>query len=172
MRNLLCALVFLLLVTEASLPQQEINLPPSINNEFFNQCEGTWISEPYNFWGMSWTDEISLKWILNGQFMQLNGISKAENGFSMKSMVILSVDSDRNVKSWGFDEFGGEVAYFEGKINGMILTMEGGTKNNKGKYTLEINSNTMNQRGEFTVVDPKTGNRNVEEFEITYKKVQ
>ncbi len=171
MKNFIYSIMILLFSVGVLFSQEELKLPPPINNEFLNACEGIWKSEPYNFFGLQWTDEISLKWTLNGQYMILNGQSKSETGFSFNSMTILFVDKDGNVKSWGFDDWGGDVAYFEGKIVGSVMTMEGGTKYIKGKYTLELNGNIMYQRGDFIFIDSETGKETKETLDLIYKKL-
>ena len=126
MKKLFILLLFAMFITTIA-RSQEIKLPPPVENEFFNKCEGKWISEPYEFMGMKWTDETTFSWILNKQFMEMRVTTKSAGGdFSFNSYGIMGVDKDGKYKSFGFDEWGwADISISDGKITGNKLISSG-----------------------------------------------
>ena len=137
-----------------NLKAQDMKLPPANNNSLFKQIAGTWISEPYDFMGVKWTDEAEFNWILNNQFMEMKVNTKGDNGFSFKSYGILSVDEEGNYKSWGFDEWGPvNAVYFEGRVQGNKLTSTGGSKYMKSSSEITVEGNTTTEVVTYSTKD-------------------
>ena len=48
-----------------------MKLPPAIDNAFLKSCEGSWVSDEYEYMGMKWHDEAEINWILNNQYLEM-----------------------------------------------------------------------------------------------------
>ena len=170
MKKILLVLFILLTALNISY-SQDMNLPPPVDNEFLKACVGDWVSEPYEFYGMKWQDEISIKWILNNQFLEMRGISKTIDGsFSFNVMSIITTDKDGNFKSWGFDDWGiTSAGSSTGKIEGMKLDLEGKSDWGSSKGTMTLEGNKMFQDFIFDTKD-ETGKTVSQSIKLVYNK--
>jgi len=171
MKKLSLALFVLFLFAGAGF-SQEMGLPPAVDNKLLNALPGDWVSEPYDFMGMKWQDEVNIKWILNNQFLELTGVTKmVDGGFSFGVLSLMTADKDGNFKSWGFDDWGMmNTGEFTGKIDGMKLTMEGGGEFMKGKGMFEIKDGKLYQEFTFTMKDMQTGQDVTQTMKLIYNK--
>ena len=143
-----------LIISVINLQSLDMKLPQANDNSLFKSIAGTWISEPYEIMGVKWVDEAEFKWILNNQFLEMEVITKGDNGFNFKSFGILSVDEDGNYKSWGFDEWGPiSVSYSEGKVEGNKIKSTGGSQFMKSSTEIVIDGNVTTEVFNYTVKD-------------------
>lgn len=170
MKKTILILIILILLTNISF-SQDMKLPPPVDNEFLKACVGDWISETYEFYGMKWNDEISVKWILNNQFLEIRGISKTIDGsFSFNVISIMTADKDGNFRSWGFDDWGiTSAGSSTGKIEGMELKLEGKSDWGSSKGTMILEGDKMFQDFIFDTKD-ETGKNVSQSIKLVYNK--
>ena len=169
MKTLLLLFVFALLFVNLSY-SQEIQLPPAIDNEYFTLSVGDWVSDEYEFMGMKWTDETTVNWILNNQFLEMKSVSTSDQGFKYEAVSYMTVDNEGNIKAWMFDLFGMQnVSEYTGKTDSSTCTMEGGNEYMKSTGTVSIEDNVTTQSMTFTYPD-KEGNTITQEMTIISRK--
>lgn len=160
-------LTFILTINSFS---QGFKVPPPIENEFFNESVGTWVSDEYEMMGMKWTDETTINWVLNNQFLEMKSVSNSNTEMKFNTIGYISVDNDGNLKGWFFDIMGLEgVGEFSGKVDGMSATMEGGNTYMKSKGMIKIEDGVMTQSFSFTYPDDE-GNEQTMELTTTARK--
>ena len=149
---------------------QDMQPPPPIDNEFFNNSIGDWVSEEYEMMGMKWTEDVNISWALGKQFIVITTISKSDKGMIYESIGYMTMDKDKNTKIWYFDNWGYEgAAEFSGKIEGNISTMEGGNKWMKSKGKMTIENGVMINEMTYTMPGPD-GKEVTQEMKVVYKK--
>ena len=169
MKTLLSIIIFFLIFV-CNLYSQGFKVPEAIENEFFEQSIGTWISDEYEFFGMTWTNGTTINWLLNKQFLEMKSVSNSSTDKKFETIGYMSVDKKGNMKGWFFDIMGMEgIGEFTGKVNGMTATMEGGNKYMKSTGTLQIEDGVMTQAFKFTFSDPD-GNEQSMEMTIISRK--
>ena len=150
---------------------QGFKIPPAIENEFFNESVGTWISDEYEMMGMKSTDETTFNWVLNNQFLEMNSVSNTGTDNKFQTIGYIGVDKDGNMKGWFFDIMGMEgVTEFTGKVDGMTATIEGGNKYMKSKGTMTIEGGVMTQTFSFTYQDEEGNDQTMELTTISRKQ--
>jgi hypothetical protein len=163
-------LISVLCFIALNLYSQEIKLPPAIDNAFLKSCEGSWVSDEYEYMGMKWHDEAEIHWILNNQYLEMKIITFGPNGFTFKSLALMTADPDGNYKQWTFDDWGlMDAGFFEGKIDGDILKIKGGTKTSSASKVLTMEGNVMTEDVTFTQLDEK-GKEITITIKVTYRK--
>jgi hypothetical protein len=169
MKTILFFLVLSLLFSLSSFAQ-DMQPPPPIDDEFFNNSVGDWVSEEYEMMGMKWTDEINVSWALGKQFLVISSKSKSDKGMNYESIGYVTMDKDKNAKMWFFDNWGMDgVSEFTGKIEGNTQTMEGGSKWMKSSGTITIDNGVMTQQMKFTMPGPEDKSV-TQELKVVYKK--
>ena len=73
-------------------------MPPPIENEFFNESVGTWISDEYEMMGMKCIDETTFNWVLNNQFLEMKLVSNTGTDNKFQTIGYMGVDKDGNMK--------------------------------------------------------------------------
>lgn len=169
MKTLLSLFVIVLVFVNISY-SQDFQPPPPIDNEYFTLSVGDWVSDEYEFMGMKWTDETTVNWILNNQFLEMKSISTSDQGFKYEAVSYMTVDSEGNIKAWMFDLFGMQnVSEYTGKTDGSTCTMEGGNDYMTSKGTVSIEDNVSTHSMTFTWSD-KDGNPVTQEMTIVSRK--
>lgn len=130
--------VFSVLLCSGNVFSQDM-LPKPISSPILEALEGTWVSEPYEFMGSKMTDEAVHKMILNGQFMEINVISKSDKGFNYEGKGIIAPSADGSMTGWFYDIYGKDG----------IMTYVGTSDNNK--ISMTGTSNFMNEKREITI---------------------
>lgn len=152
MKKSILILFAILFTAGLSFSQDDMKPPAPVDNSFLKMSEGNWVSEPYEFMGMKWTDESNLKWVLNNQFLEIRTKSSSDKGMVMNMYGLMSADKDGNFKAWFFDDFGlMSASTFEGKTEGNKLTMTGGGPMSKGSGMITIDGGKMIQDFTFTM---------------------
>jgi hypothetical protein len=150
--------------------QDEMKPPPPIDNKFFDGSVGNWVSDEYEMMGFKWTDEMSVNWVLNKQFLEIKSMSKSDKGMTYEQLGYLTADKEGNVKCWFFDVWGIEGASeFTGKVDGMACTMAGGNKWMKSKGKITVENNVMSHDMSYTMPGAD-GKETSGEMKVTYKK--
>jgi hypothetical protein len=169
MKTILSVLVLSLLLPLSSFAQN-MQPPPPIDDEFFNNSIGDWVSDEYEMMGMKWTDETNVNWALGKQFLVISTKSKSDKGANYESIGYVTMDKDKNVKMWFFDNWGMEgVSEFTGKVEGNTQTMEGGNKWMKSSGTITVDNGVMTQQMKFTMPGPEDKSV-TKELKVVYRK--
>ncbi len=170
MKTLLIIIVLTFIFTFNSFAQG-FKIPPAIENEFFNESVGTWITDEYEMMGMHWTDESTFNWVLNNQFLEMRSTSNSSTDMKFQTIGYIGVDKEGNLKGWFFDIMGIEgVSEFTGKVDGMTATMEGGNNYMKSKGTMTIEGGIMTQTFSFTYPDEEGNEQTLELTTISRKQ--
>lgn len=149
---------------------QDMQPPPPIDNEYFNNSIGDWVSEEYEMMGMKWNEEMNVSWALGKQFLVITSQSKSDKGMSYESVGYMTMDKDKNTKLIFFDNWGYEgISEFTGKLEGNIATMEGGNKWMQSKGKMTIDAGVMTNEMSFTMPGPD-GNEVTQDMKVIYKK--
>jgi len=164
------SILFLSLLLPAGIFAQDMQPPPPIDNEFFNNSVGDWVADEYEMMGMKWTEEVNISWALNKQFIVITTKSKSDKGVPYESIGYMTVDKEGSTKTYFFDNWGMEgITEFTGKIDGNISTMEGGNKWMKSKGKMTIEKGVMTNEMTFTMPGPD-GKDVTQDMKIVYKK--
>ena len=164
------SILFLSLLLPAGIFAQDMQPPPPIDNEFFNNSVGDWVADEYEMMGMKWTEETNISWALGKQFLVITTKSKCDQGMSYESVGYMTMDKDKNTKIWFFDNWGYEGATeFSGKIEGNISTMEGGNKWMKSKGKMTIEKGVMTNEITYTMPGAE-GKEVTQDMKIIYRK--
>jgi hypothetical protein len=148
--------ICILLLLAVKLYSQDMKLPPAIDNSFLKSCEGSWVSDEYEYMGMKWHDEAEIRWILNNQYLEMKITTYGPNGFAFRSLALMTADPEGNYRQWTFDDFGlMDAGFFEGKIDGNILRIKGGTKTSSASIVLTMEENVMTEEVSFNQKDDK-----------------
>lgn len=167
----LLSIIFLTFIFTINSYSQGFKVPPPIENEFFNESVGTWISDEYEMMGTKWTDETVFNWVLNNQFLEMKSVSNNGTDNKFQTIGYISVDKDGNMKGWFFDIMGLEgVSEFSGKVDGMSATMEGGNTYMKSNGMIKIEGGVMTQTFSFTYSDEEGKEQTMELTTIARKK--
>jgi len=162
--KLLLALIAFLFISTKSYSQM---IPPDpIKSPLLDAMMGTWVSDPYQMMGSSMTEEAIHRMILNGQFMEIDVVSKADNGFTYEGKILVFPNSDGSWSGTAYDIFGKNgITNYTGTSDGNKITMSG--------------SNDMMSEIREIIVDGNTMTHNVtwdmkgmpqQKLTITYKK--
>lgn len=169
MKTLFSILVLSLLLPMGIL-SQDMQPPPPIDNQFFNNSIGDWVSEEYEMMGMKWTEEVNVSWALGNQFLVISSKSKSNQGMTYESVGYMTMDKDKNIKLIFFDNWGYEgISEFTGKIDGSSSTMEGGNKWMKSKGKMTIEGSAMTNEMTFTMPG-QDGKEVTQDMKVVYKK--
>jgi len=169
MKTLLSFILLTFIFTGTSF-SQDFQPPPPIDNEYFTLSVGDWVSDEYEFMGMKWTDETTVNWILNNQFLEMKSVSTSDQGFTYEAVSYMTVDNEGNVKAWIYDIFGMQnISEYTGKTEGNTCTMEGGNEYMKSSGTVSIEDNVTTQTMTFTYPD-KDGNPVIQEMTTISRK--
>ena len=170
MKTSLLTIVLFLFLNNISY-SQGFKVPPAIENEFFTESVGTWISDEYEMMGTTWTDETTFNWVLNNQFLEMRSVSNSSKDSKLETIGYISVDKEGNMKGWFFDIMGMDgVVEFMGKVDGMTASIEGGNKYMKSTGTLQIEDGVMTQEFKFTFSDPDGNDQTMELTTISRKQ--
>jgi hypothetical protein len=169
MKTLFSILVLSLLIP-SGIFAQDMQPPPPIENEFFNSSIGDWAADEYEMMGMKWTEETNVSWALGSQFLVITTKSKSDKGMTYESIGYMTMDKDKNTKTWFFDNWGYEgVTEFTGKIEGNTSTMEGGNKWMKSTGKMTIENGVMTNEITFTMPGPD-GKDVTQNMKVIYRK--
>ena len=164
---ILISVFFLIAVNTYS---QEMQLPPALDNAFLKSCEGSWVSDEYEYMGMKWHDETEINWILNNQYLEMKITTFGPKGFTFKSMALMTANKEGNYKQWTFDDFGVmDAGFFEGKIDGNILKIKGGTTTSSASIVLTMDGNVMTEDVTFNQ-ENEQGKEVTITIKVTYRK--
>lgn len=152
MKKLNLLLIAVMVLISGKIFAQDMMPPEAIKSPLLESMVGTWVSEPYEMMGSKMTDVVTQSMILNGQFMEVDVKSTADNtSFVYEAKGFFAPEKDGNIIGWWYDIFG---------RNG-ITTYTG--INNNGKLQLTGNSN-MGSEIRNIVVDG-----NIMIHAVTYK---
>jgi hypothetical protein len=149
---------------------QDMQPPPPIDNEYFNNSIGDWVADEYEMMGMKWTEETNVSWALGKQFLVITTKSKSDQGMIYESVGYMTMDKDKNTKLIFFDNWGYEgISEFTGKIEGNTATMEGGNNWMKSKGKMIVENNLMVNEMSFTMPGAD-GKEVTQDMKVVYKK--
>ncbi len=119
--KLFAALIAVFCITANSYSQMP---PEPIKSPAIDAMLGTWVSEPYEFMGSKMTDRAVHSLVLNGQYMEIDVLSKSD-GFTYEGKIYIYPDKDGTMKGTMFDVFGGAGTSYTGIVDGNKVTMTG-----------------------------------------------
>jgi len=162
--KLILVLITFLFVTGKSYSQM---IPPEpIKSPLLESMMGTWVSDPYQMMGSNMTDEATHSMILNGQFMEIDVVSKADNGFTYLGKILISPNSDGSWSGTAYDIFGKNgITNYTGTSDGNKVTMSGRNDMMSEVREIIIDGNTMTHNVTFDIKGMPQ-----EKVTITYKK--
>lgn len=144
-------------------------LPKPVNSAYFDALEGTWVSDPYQFMGNTATDVLTIKRVLNGQYLEADIVKKTnDNGFTYEGKEIIMTNADGGVSGTYFDMFGkpGENISYSMNNDGKNVNIF--TRSNNGAKEIIINGNSMIQNVTFRM--GYSPNLPEQKITINYKK--
>jgi len=146
--KLILTLFTLLLITGNSFSQM---IPPEpINSPLLESMMGTWVSDQYQMMGANMTDEVVHSMILNGQFMEIDVSSKADNGFTYLGKILIAPNTDGSWSGTAYDIFGKKgITNYTGISDGNKVTMSGSNDMMSETREIIINGNTMTHNVTF-----------------------
>jgi len=169
MKNLPLISILTIILFSPFIKSQEMTPPPPLEIPFFDMLDGDWVSEPYEFMGMTFTDEAEQDWKLNHQYFVIDYKSKSGNN-EYKGKGYFTQDTEGNIKGWWFDIFGyGGLMTYTGKIEGNKMTIKGKNAVYSEEREVSVNGDTMlhNVNQSVTGEDGKTQEM---KFTVTYKR--
>jgi len=146
--KLLIITITFLFTTEKSFSQM---MPPEpIKSPLLESMMGTWVSDPYQMMGANMTDEVVHTMILNGQFMEIDVSSKADNGFTYLGKILIAPNTDGSLSGTAYDIFGKKgITNYTGIPDGNKVTMSGSNDMMSETREIIINGNTMTHNVTF-----------------------
>jgi len=147
MKKLNFLLVLILLFATGNLMAQDMKPPAPISSPLIDKMIGTWVSDPYDFMGAKYVDEVTHSWILNGQFMKVDVKSTGSNGFTYEGMGIIAPNSDGTVTGWFYDIFGKDnISTYTGNPSGdNSVALVGSNPHMKETRNISVDGNVMIQ---------------------------
>ncbi|MBK9331647.1 MAG: hypothetical protein IPM96_04380 [Ignavibacteria bacterium] len=119
--KLLAAFIAVFFITVKSYSQMP---PEPIKSPMIDAMLGTWISEPYEMMGSRMTDRAVHSLVLNGQYMEIDVLSKSD-GFTYEGKIYIYPEKDGTMKGTMFDVFGVAGTSYTGIVDGNKVTMTG-----------------------------------------------
>lgn len=129
---------------------------------------GTWVAEPYQMMGTTWTDEATHSMKHNGQYMFIDINGKDDKGNTYTATIVMLPKSDGTFTGYSFDEWGGVTTY-TGKTDGNKIHVEGKSDWASEIRDIEINGSAMTHKVTMTMKD-KDGKDMKHNITITYNK--
>ncbi len=130
-------------------------MPPApVQSTFLDAAMGTWVSESYQMMGMTMSDEVTQKMILNGQFMEIDIKGKSENGFSYEGKGIMAPAADGSITGTFYDIFGKDaMTSYTGTAKGSTVYLTGVSNWGTESRDISVDGNTMIQTVTMTMKD-------------------
>ncbi|MBL8007469.1 MAG: hypothetical protein JNJ56_08060 [Ignavibacteria bacterium] len=168
--KLLVTILFLFLISTPAFPQG-MTLPDPIKAPMLEAMSGTWVSDTYEMMGMKFNDEVTQKMILNGQFMEIDIMSKGDNGFNYEGKGIMVPGTDGSFTGWVFDVFGKNgITTYTGKLEEGKLTMKGLSEMMTEHREIMVDGDNMTQNVSFLMKDASGKEMPEMKMTIKYKK--
>jgi hypothetical protein len=142
--------------------------PAPVKSETLDMLMGTWVAEPYQAMGSTWTDEATHSMRHNGQVMFIEINAKDDKGQTYTATIVIVPKSDGNWTGYGFDDWGG-VSTMTGKADGNKIHVESKSAWGSETRDIEINGSSMTHKLNWTMKD-KEGKDISDKLTITYKK--
>lgn len=161
-------LFILLAVTFFSLQVTAQDKPAPIKSTTFDMLMGTWVSDPYQMMGSTWTDEATHSMKFNGQYMVIDLTGKDNKGTTYTGMIVIVPKSDGTFTGYGFDDWGG-VSNATGKADGNKIHVETTSAWGSETRDIEINGSSMTHKVNWTMKD-KDGKDMTQNLTVNYKK--
>lgn len=158
-------LFFALVVSSGLLAQ---NKPDPVKSPTLDMLMGTWVSDPYQMMGATWTEEANHYMKHNGQYMFIDLSGKDDKGNTYSGTIVIVPKSDGTFTGYGFDDWG-NVSTATGKADGNKIHVE--TKSFWGTEVrdIEINGGTMTHKFSMTMKD-KDGKDMSQTATVVFKK--
>ncbi|MDQ3021543.1 MAG: hypothetical protein M3R36_13390 [Bacteroidota bacterium] len=147
-------------------------MPPApVTSPLLESMMGTWVSEPYEMMGSKMTDVVTHSMILNGQFLQIDVKSTADNGFVYEAKGMMSPDNDGNLSGWMFDIFGKNgITNYTGKAVGNMVSLSGSNDMMSEKREIAMDGDVMIHGVTFDMKDASGKAMPQQTIKITYNK--
>lgn len=131
MKKLNLFLITLMVLISGKIFAQEMMPPEPIKSPLMESMIGTWVSEPYEMMGSKMTDVVTHSMILNGQFMEIDVKSTADNNsFVYEAKGFIAPDKDGSFSGWMYDIFGKNgITTYTGTSDGNNKLSMTGTSN-------------------------------------------
>ncbi|MCY7361109.1 MAG: hypothetical protein LH629_03430 [Ignavibacteria bacterium] len=157
MKTIKFILVLTITVLLTSKTYSQGMMPPEpVKSPVMESMMGTWVSEPYEMFGMKMTDEIIQSMILNGQFLEIGVQSMSPDGFKYEGKGIMVPDKDGSFTGWMFDIFGKNgITTYTGKTEDNKMTMTGISPMMTENREIIMDGDKMTQNVSFLMKDEK-----------------
>lgn len=161
-----CFILLLLLAISFRIVAQD--KPAPIKSATLDMLMGTWVSEPYQMMGSTWTEEATHSMKYNGQYMFIDLNGKDDKGNIYSGVIIIVPKNDGTFTGYGFDEWGG-VSNATGKTDGNKIHVESKSQWGSEIRDIEINGSSMTHKITWTMKD-KDGKDMTQNMTVNYKK--
>lgn len=170
MKQIKIFLYVLPLLLNAGIIRSQDVLPKPISIPLLEAMEGTWVSEPYEFMGSKMNDEADHKMILNGQFMEIDVMSKSDKGFTYQGKGIISPSTDGTIIGWFYDIYGKEgIMTYTGIWENNKILLTGSSKFMDEKREIVLDGDKMIHNLTFDMKMPGMEEMQ-QKLTVTYKK--
>lgn len=142
--------------------------PAPVKSATFDMLMGTWVAEPYQMMGTTWSEEAVHTMRHNGQQMFIEIEGKDDKGQTYSATIIIVPKADGTFAGYGFDDWG-SISTATGKADGNKIHVESKSQWGGEVRDIEINGSTMVHKVAWTMKD-KDGKEMAQNLTITYKK--
>jgi hypothetical protein len=171
MKKLNLLLFILTLLFSGKIYSQGMTTPEPIKSPLLESMMGTWVSEPYEMMGSKMTDVVTQSMILNGQFMEIDIKSTADNGFVWEGKGIMAPMKDGTMEGWMYDIFGVDgITTYTGTIDGSKIALTGTSKMGTESREIAMDGNIMIHAVRFNFKGPDGKAMPEQIMTITYNK--
>jgi hypothetical protein len=144
MKKILLPAIFILLFVSNKMFAQDMTPPQPIDLPILTSMTGDWVSEPYQFMGMTMTDEINVKMVYNSQFLQVDIRSVGSSGFVYEGVTFIAPSKDGTLTGWCYDIFGKEgITSYTGTWKDNMMYMYGTSSWGTESRVLNVNGNVL-----------------------------